>query len=64
MATLGKNPQSKRSLRRAKRNFQGSRPNRRGERRHQSDLAGYNAAIRLSKSSGKEYTKPGSINHW
>jgi hypothetical protein len=54
--TKQKDPNSKRSQRRANRKFTMSRPERRAERRLSIALNGY--------GSGTSYTKPGAIKHW
>lgn len=54
--TKQKDPNSKRSQKRANRNFLGSRPQRRAERRLSIAINGY-------KATSSE-TKPGAQKHW
>lgn len=54
--TKQKDPNSKRSQRRANRNFTMSRPERRAERRLSIALNG--------QGSGPSYRKPGAQKHW
>lgn len=55
---------SKRQERRAKRNFRGSRPNRRAERRLNEAMGFYNTAVARSATGGIEFTKPGAMKRW
>ena len=55
----------KRSIRRAKPNFTGSRPNRRADLRHRRALASYDAGVGADKANGgRSYVKPGSQKRW
>lgn len=55
--TKQKDPNSKRSQRRANRNFIASRPERRAERR-------LSIAINGSRPGDASFTKPGAQKHW
>jgi hypothetical protein len=55
-------PNSKRSQRRAKRNFTASRPVRRAKLRLEAKLIGYKGAIASDKP--EPYTKPGALTMW
>ena len=60
---MEKNPNSNRSKRRAKRNFNGSRPNRRAQRRLMWATALYERAVASSRDANA-YTKPGAMKRW
>jgi hypothetical protein len=63
--TLQPNPNSKRSIKRAKRRFTMSRPNRRAEKRLLQATNCYLIDCSIDKSNGSTaYTKPGSQKHW
>lgn len=55
--TKQKDPNSKRSQKRADRNFTASRPERRAIRRLNYAMGSYDA-------SNSAYTQPGAIKHW
>ena len=55
---------SKRSEKRANRNFTASRPNRRANHRLAVAMAGYDSAFKASQTGGMEFTKPGAKKHW
>lgn len=56
---------SKRQERRAKRDFKGSRPNRRAARRLAIAIAGYEGACKSAgKAGAAAYTKPGAHKCW
>lgn len=58
-------PNSKRSIKRRNRNFEGSRPNRRAKQRLESANAGYLLGGIADKKNGlKAFTKPGAQKHW
>jgi len=60
MATpKSKDPSSKRSKRRANRNFTASRPERRAERRLNSAMGAFQAG-----NGDMGYRKPGAVRHW
>ena len=57
-------PNSKRSRKRANRNFSGSRPQRRAERRARYAELAYRAAVRAANGDPKGYTVPGANKMW
>lgn len=60
-------PNSNRSKKRAKREFKGSRPNRRAERRLEDNLKAYEDVMRnpaVDDVVKKGFHKPGAMKRW
>jgi hypothetical protein len=57
-------PQSKRSKRRATRDFTGSRPVRRAKKELASRIKQYQDVISSPRIEDKGFTKPGATRHW
>lgn len=61
--TKNPDPNSIRSIRRKKRNFKGSRPERRAKRRLEDNKKIFEVMKRIDATPGT-FTEPGATEHW